>query len=63
MLWSVARNETRARIVLRFCCFITDVFQLGTRSVLRGTLGLMLSFSVSLSRAPSHPGRRAQNHQ
>ena len=26
--WSVSRNETPAKIVFRFCCFITDVFQL-----------------------------------
>jgi hypothetical protein len=25
---SVSRNETPAKIVFRFCCFITDVFQL-----------------------------------
>jgi len=28
MRWSVSRNETPAKIVFRFCCFITDVFQL-----------------------------------
>ena len=26
--WSVSRNETPAKIVFRFCCFITDMFQL-----------------------------------
>jgi len=28
MHWSVSRNETPAKIVFRFCCFIPDVFQL-----------------------------------
>ena len=28
MRWSVSRNETPAKIVFRFCCFIPDVFQL-----------------------------------
>jgi len=26
--WSVSRNETPAKIVFRFCCFITDMIQL-----------------------------------
>ena len=28
MRWSVSRNETPAKTVFRFCCIITDVFQL-----------------------------------
>ena len=44
MHWSVSRNETPAKIVFRFCCFIPDVFQLWPYSLALSSSRRLLDF-------------------